>query len=132
MSRFRPHCLLASITARLNFSTTETFGTTTDRAVTSGTNRVTPSSVSFSIRIVRSIALGQRRCDDEREGEFAIDDSCRTNVERDGLLPDGDDLGRVLVAVAVEEDHAIASSETTDGGEVVGLGPGQVVLAGAE
>ena len=50
ISTFRPHCLLASITARRNFSTVDSFGTTTDRAVTSGTNRVAPSSVSFSMR----------------------------------------------------------------------------------
>ena len=39
-----------SLTARANFSTTAAFGRTTARAVTSGTNRVAPSSVSFSMR----------------------------------------------------------------------------------
>ncbi len=47
-SRFRPHCLLASITIRLNRSNEAADISATLRFVSSGTIRVTPNSTAFS------------------------------------------------------------------------------------
>ena len=58
MSVFRPHCLLASITSRRHFSIFSPFGITTERAVARGTNRVAPTSTSFSSRKSRRSPLG--------------------------------------------------------------------------
>ena len=48
ISRLRPHCFDASMIARRNRSSFGLPGSTTDRSVTIGINRSTPSSVAFS------------------------------------------------------------------------------------
>ena len=48
ISRFRPHCFEASTITRRSRSSFVTRGSTTERSVTIGTRRSTPSSVAFS------------------------------------------------------------------------------------
>ena len=103
---------------RLKRSSFDSRGSTTDRSVTRGINRLTPISVAFSTSQSNRSPFGYRRGERQRAGRALFRDRLTCRDQLDPVLADRHDLSRCRKPFAIKEFHEISHAVPAHAGQV--------------
>ncbi len=121
MSRLRPHCFEASMIDLRNRDNFDAPGSTTDRSVTIGIKRSTPSSVAFSTSQSNRSPLGTAVASVSAERGRPLRQRWTGDRQFDPVGADGDDLGPRRQTSAVKDLDEVAHAQPADAIQVPGL-----------
>ena len=132
ISRLRPHCFDASMTARRSRSRACSTGWATPRAVASGIKRLTPNSTAFSTSHFCRSPLGRATPSTSGQRQLAIDLVAGEDGQLDFRPPEPLDAGGELAAAAVEQRDLGRRLQPHDVEQMMGFRPAEHGPAAAD